>query len=252
MKSFSAVTIGWLALTGFAAQSPVRQVYRATFDYSYASLRGDVTRRERVVGTLTEDRMAATSRWSAVTVSTAQQLNPFGTGEPRAFMEGFSYPSGAPGMTTDAFFRGIPASATQERNLVWDTQMFEIFGLKELDRLKLGDTYHFQPASDVSLAGAGTFTNRDVQLTLIGTTTRNGRLCAVVGYQAFFNRVQLQLPALTMTGRSHYWGQIWVALPAKELEHATLFEDVLGEVTQGPQPAQPVSVFRSGMLERVQ
>ena len=35
---------------------------------------------------------------------------------------------------------------------------------------------------------------------------------------------------MTLTGRSHYWGEIWVSLATKQIEYATLQEDVLGEM----------------------
>ena len=56
---------------------------------------------------------------------------------------------------------------------------------------------------------------------------------------------------MTLTGRSHYWGQIWVALATKQIEYATLYEDVLGEMTLGQGSPQLIDVFRSGVLEPV-
>ena len=33
-----------------------------------------------------------------------------------------------------------------------------------------------------------------------------------------------------MSGRSHYWGEVYVSLADKEIEYATLFEDVVTDV----------------------
>jgi hypothetical protein len=35
---------------------------------------------------------------------------------------------------------------------------------------------------------------------------------------------------MSMIGRSHYWGTIWVSLEDKQIEHAVLYEDVVMEM----------------------
>jgi hypothetical protein len=63
--------------------------------------------------------------------------------------------------------------------------------------------------------------------------------------------VTVKTAGFEMIGRSHYWGQIWVSLTTKQIEYATLYEDVLGEMKLGAQPApQVVNVFRKGVFER--
>ena len=42
---------------------------------------------------------------------------------------------------------------------------------------------------------------------------------------------------MTLKGRSHYWGAIWVSLASRQIEYATLQEDVLGEMTLTGQAA---------------
>jgi hypothetical protein len=89
-------------------------------------------------------------------------------------------------------------------------------------------------------------------LTWIGVSRRNGQQCALIDYSAFFNKVSIKTAGFELTGRSHYWGQIWVSLSTKQIEYATLYEDVLGEMTLGGQPApRIVNVFRKGVFERL-
>ena len=55
---------------------------------------------------------------------------------------------------------------------------------------------------------------------------------------------------MTLQGRSHYWGEIWVSLSTKQIEYATLYEDVLGEMKlAGQATPQVIDVFRSGVFE---
>ena len=83
----------------------------------------------------------------------------------------------------------------------------------------------------------------------MGKSERNGKDCALIGYSAFFNPVEIANAGMTMKARSHYWGQIWVALDTRQIEFATLQEDVLGEL-QLPNQTSPmtVSMFRRGTL----
>ena len=101
------------------------------------------------------------------------------------------------------------------------------------------------------MPGVGTFHNRDVQLTWIGRSRRNGKECAVIEYRAFFNPLEIANGGMTLKGRSHYWGEIWVSLATKQIEYATLHEDVLGEMKLRSGPPRMISVFRSGVFEPV-
>lgn len=252
MKLFAVAAIA-LATLGAARQDRSTQTYTATFDYYTLSLRGEVRTRERVSGTYTRNQADGTGRWSGVSVASASGDAPFRPASARPFMEGFTYQrrSGAVALTSDAFFPGFPATAVQEKSLVWDTRMFEMFGEESFDRLTPNTSYQFSAENHIDMGAAGTFTLKDARLSLTGTSMRNGQNCAVVDYQAFFNPLRLELPAMTMNGRSHFWGQIWVSLAERQIEYATLYEDVLGEVVQAQRPPVPTNVLRIGTMERI-
>jgi len=98
----------------------------------------------------------------------------------------------------------------------------------------------------------GTFHIRDTVLEWMGRSQRNGRDCALIRYQAFFNPLQINSGGMTLQGRSDYWGEIWVALATRQIEYATLYEEVTGEMKMpGQQPAQVLNVFRIGTFEPV-
>lgn len=251
------LTVIVILLAGAAAWRPAAdrpapsvQRFRAVFEYDYATMTGTITRRERVAGTYTRDFGANRSTWSDVSEATSAGRDAFGPSTPLTALSGFSYalqPGAA--MTSPEFFSAVPTAGIQERNLVWDTQMFATFGEDQWAHLQPNVPYHFMPHQAIPLAGAGTFTNEDVQLTLVGTTTRDGADAAVIEYHAFFNPVQLTASGTTFHGRSHYWGQVWVARATRRLIGATLFEDVLGEAGLPSGPAAPVNVFRIGTME---
>ena len=104
------------------------------------------------------------------------------------------------------------------------------------------------------MPGAGTFRNRDAQLTWMGRSKHNGRDCALMGYkQRHFNPLEITNGAMKLQGRSHYRGQIWVALATRQTPNTLHFTKMsLGELSVTGQDApQVVSVFRSGIFEPV-
>jgi hypothetical protein len=243
-------TVLLASLAGYAAARAADQTrtWRFVCDYYNLSVRGDLIDRDRVSAVYTRGDKA---RWSGVTIAHGKDwADTFGPAAPSEFMEGFNYPiADVKHMLEPDFFHGFPAMAMKERNLVWDTHMFEGFAKAYPDALELNKPYH-APAGDAALAGAGTFQNRDIQLTLVGRTKRNGEECALVNYSALFNKLNVDAGGVTLTGRSNYWGQIWISTATRQIEYATLFEDVLGELKLPGQPsAQVINVFRSGSFE---
>ena len=219
------------------------RTFRFTCDYSHLDVKGNQAGPTmKLAGEYTRGLPGDKARWNNVTVN----------GQKREFMEGFGYRLADRGNTGKAeFFQGFPAMAFQERNLVWDTVMFESFGQEFFDKLSLNVPYRME-SSTMALAGGGEFENKNVELTWIGVSRRNGQQCALVDYNAFFNKLTVKAGAIELTGRSHYWGQIWVSLTTKQIEYATLYEDVLGELKLSTQPApQIINVFRKGFFERV-
>jgi hypothetical protein len=230
------------------------RTYRFTVDHTVTGTTGQVVQRQRISGNYTRGLPGGEASWSHVTV--AESNGPAeisGPGEKREFMEGFRYRTGSATLgetMKPEFFKSFPPDAVFERNLVWDTGMIEMFGQDQFGRLQLNTRYRLLSAQDVNMPGVGTFHNRDVQLTWVGRSKRNGQDCAVIDYRAFFNPLQVANGAMTLNGRSHYWGAIWVSLTSRQIEYATLQEDVLGEMAlTGQDKPRTISVFRSGVFE---
>jgi len=224
------------------------RTYRFVVDYNSSNTRGEIVRRQRLTGDYTRGLPGGDVTWKNVTSSTANgSTDPYPAPEKRDFMEGFRYRADADSMKAD-FFKAFPPSAVMERNLVWDTQMFEMFGQAQFPHLKLNEPYHFV-SGDVNMPGVGIFTNKDVVLVWTGRSQMHGQDCAVIEYRAFFNPVDINNAGLLLKGRSNYWGLIWVSLATKQIEYATLYEDVLGELTLPGQNMQVMDVVRTGTFE---
>ena len=96
-----------------------------------------------------------------------------------------------------------------------------------------------------------TLKNRRIELTWIGHSERNGEECALIRYEAFFNRFDMQLGESSIDGLSHYWGLIWVSLTDKQVEHATLNEHVSLRVHGESAPTSHHRVLRVATLRKV-
>jgi hypothetical protein len=242
----------WTAPRAAAVKDEGPRTYRFTVEYATSDTRGQVVRRQRIWGNYTRGLPGGDAVWTGVS-----QIDSDGPGEPagpvqkREFMEGFRYHDVSASLAPD-FFKGFPPTAVFERNLVWDTQMLELYGQQQFGHLQLNEPYHVLSGETLKLPGVGAFQNRDVQVMWMGRSQRNGRDCALIGYSSFFNPLEIANGAMKLQGRSHYWGQIWVALATRQIEYATLYEDVLGEMSlTGQDTPQVVSVFRSGIFEPI-
>jgi hypothetical protein len=234
-----------------ALLAPPRHAYRLTVEYFTFDAKGTFLQKQRIAGDYSAGEPGDDVRWTHVTLATAASLaGGYGAAEPQQYMEGFSYSPARERLFSPDFFKGFPATATQAKNLVWDTFMLETFA-QELPRVKAASPYHM-PSWAVPLAGAGVFKNTDIQLSWLGLVERNKQECALVHYEAFFNAVDHQLPGIQLVGRSDYWGEIWVALATGDIEYATLAEEVTGELRLASQPApQNVNIVRKGTFEKL-
>ena len=250
-QSVSAQTRNLPAATSVKETGP--RSYRFTVDYNSANSKGELLRRYRLTGEYTRGLPGGEAVWKNVTEADAEGATaPFGAPRKIDFMEGFRYRNDLPSTFKPEFFKGFPPTAVFERNLVWDTGMIETFGQNFFDHLKLNQPYHVLSNQDVNMPDVGTFHNSNVVLEWIGRSQRNREDCALITYEAFFNPLRIVNGAMTLEGRSDYWGEIWVSVATRQIEYGTLHENVLGEMKlPGQSAAQIVNLFRIGALEPV-
>ncbi len=226
------------------------RTYRFTVVYNTTSTIGQIVRRQRLTADYTRGLPGGQVEWNNVTAEDGSgDKAPYAAPQKSVFMDGFAYRDDANTMAPE-FFKAFPASAYLERNLVWDTQMFEMFGQKFFDKLQLNRPFHAASDQDVNLPAMGNFRNHDLVLEWVGRSERNGQECALIEYRAFFNPVQLATGGMKMDARSDYWGEIWVSLSTRQIEYATLYEEVTGQMKLPNQDApMPLNVFRMGTFE---
>jgi hypothetical protein len=253
-QSTSAPTSGlqtWDLPHGTVVKDAGPRTYRFTVDYDTANAIGEVVHRQRLTGDYTRGLANGDVVWKNVGEAQADGATaPFSPAQKQDFIEGFHYPAGSPDTLKPDFFKSFPPAAVFERNLIWDTGMIEMFGQNHFDQLKLNVPLHILADQDVNMPGVGTFHSRDTVLEWVGRSQRNGQDCVVIDYRAFFNPVQIAMGGMSIQGRSDFWGEIWVSLATKQIEYATIYEEVSGQMKlPGQDTPQLLSVFRFGALE---
>lgn len=244
----------WVLPHNMQVQDSGPRTYRFTVVYNTAGPTGAIVQRQKITGEYTRGLAKNEVEWHNVTTATAAgDSAAYSAPVKLTYMEGFGYRDDMAATFAPDFFKSFPPDAILERNLIWDTGMFESFGQNYFDQLQLNVPLHAGSDQDVKMPDvAGTFHNRDIVLEWVGRSRRNGQDCAVIEYRAFENPLDLGVGQMTLKGRSDYWGTIWVSLATKQIEYATLYEEVFGQMKlAGEDAPQPLSVFRIGTFEPI-
>jgi len=211
------------------------QKYLMTVGYFNKDIYGHFSNKFQVIGEYTRGFADGTVKWNNVRIAHSNELDGiFPEGEKQEYMEDFTYRP-AEDMVNQSAFEAFPANNPNDfnvKNLVWDMMGLEGFAWAYWDSLKLNCEYAAKSFDrKVDLAGAGYFENKHTKLLFSGVTKMNGETCAVIQFLVMDNPLQITTKIngikIDLKGRSHYWGNILVSLEDKQIEQATLYEDVV-------------------------
>lgn len=207
------------------------QKYVVTTDHFNTDIFGNFFNKIRIKGDYTRGLPNEQVKWNNVSVAMSMSRNDeFSAGSPVAYMENFSYKV-SEDMLKPEKFSTFTENSAYTKNLVWDMMGIEGLAWVNFNDLKLNKPFKatfFNGKMD--LAGMGSFENKDMVITWTGITERNGEYCAVIEFRTMNNPLEYAGDGMSMKGRSHYWGTIWVSVEDKQVEHAVLFEDVVMEI----------------------
>lgn len=207
------------------------QKYVVTTDHFNTDIFGNFFNKMRIKGEYTRGFENGKAKWNNVSLAMAMTRDSeFPKGNPIDYMEDFTYNISEDMLKPEAFTTFGENSAFA-KNLIWDMMAIEGFAWSSFENLKLNISLSDERFNGkMDLAGQGSFENKDVQITWTGVSRRNGEQCAVIEYRTMNNPLEYTGDGMSMKGRSHYWGTIWVSLEDKQVEHAVLYEDVVMEM----------------------
>ena len=231
------------------------QTYKVTTIHYNGDMFGRFFNKQKVYGEYTRGLKGGMVKWNNVSFAQSNSMDrnaEFPEGTPIAYMENFTYLPNEE-MIKPEKFETFTEYADFTRNLVWDMLGIEGFAWAYWDKLKLNKPYLAKEGNGkVDLAGQGYFENKDIQITYIGISVYNGEPCAIIGYRTMNNPLEVRSESVDLKGRSHYWGNIWVSLEDKQIEHATLLEDVMMELClPGQTQKQIMNATREITYEKV-
>lgn len=217
------------------------QKYIVTTDHFNTDIFGNFFNKMRVKGEYTRGLADGKAKWNNVSIAIALTRDAeFPKGNPVDYMENFTYNISEDMLKIEAFATFGENSAFT-KNLVWDMMAIEGFAWSSFEKLKINESFADERFNGkMDLAGQGSFENKDVQILWTGISERNGETCAVIEYRTFNNPLEYAGEGMSMKGRSHYWGTIWVSLEDKQIEHAVLFEDVVMEMNLPGQTSKQI------------
>jgi len=217
------------------------QKYVVTTDHFNTDIFGNFFNKIRIKGDYTRGLPDKQVKWNNVSVAMSMSRNDeFSAGSPVAYMENFSY-TVSEDMLKPEKFSTFTENSAYTKNLVWDMMGIEGLAWVNFNDLELNKPFKatfFNGKMD--LAGMGSFENKDMVITWTGITERNGEYCAVIEFRTMNNPLEYSGEGMSMKGRSHYWGTIWVSIEDKQIEHAVLFEDVVMEMNLPGQTSKQI------------
>lgn len=204
----------------------ITRSYRLITDYYDYNANCDFVIKRRVSGTISYTNDSA--KWKDVYYSESLAIDhAFALGENQKSLENFKYQPQKDILTNDFFRNNLPHANPYIMNLMWDALCFESLAYWGWNSLQLNKEHQIQDENPSLELPIGSFENKDIRITWIGITKINNDICAILKFTAMNNPLDVEFDDLTMKGRSHYWGEVYVSLSGMQIEYACLKEDVL-------------------------
>ena len=156
--------------------------------------------------------------------------------------------------TKQDFYKNFPKKYLDIiRWLVQDAVAIEIYAWMYFDSLKLNQIFYpeFFKNQRLDFENYVNFTSQGLNLCWTGISKRKKEICAIIHYQAMYNPIDADMEAMKLQGRSTYWGDIWISLSDKQIEYASINEDVVFKMILAPNKnEQRIDLQREVVLEK--
>ena len=142
----------------------------------------------------------------------------------------FSYKANNTDFLNKNFYKNIPP---EQRNLakwlVSDAVQMQGLAWYVFDSLEFNKEFIpvFLKNNDIKFEDWVTFSSRYQKLVWSGITQFNNEICAIVKFESLYNPLKIDNQQMTVKGRSLYYGEIWISLSDKQVEYASMVEDVV-------------------------
>ena len=128
------------------------------------------------------------------------------------------------------FYKDVPpAQVDLVRMFMQDKVAFEIWGQTYLDSLELN--IPFYPAlfqnQQADFEQSVNFNTQKLNITYLGYSKINGKNCILLYFKSMYSPFFVDNDNMTVTGRSCFWGNIWILPDTRQIEYAAMDEDII-------------------------
>jgi len=146
------------------------------------------------------------------------------------FMEGLAYDS-SEALSEEDQFMGFPPSSMEAKFLVSDVSRIEDLAWAFCDQLELNEPRTLTGVDGVILTHSGVSLDLiNLTLTWTGVSKINEELCAIIQYESLGLPFDVSMDDIEIIGQAYTQGTLTISLEDKQIEQATLSEDINFEI----------------------
>jgi hypothetical protein len=168
----------------------------------------------------------------------------------------FTYKANASDFLKEDFYKTIsPEHRDLAKWLVSDAFQMQGLATYVFDSLEFNREYNpkFLENSDIKFEDGITFSSQYQKLIWSGISKYNNEICAIVKFESYNNPVKVDNTKMTFKGRSLYWGEMWISLEDKQVEYATMVEDVVFKLKSSAFPQEQLfDLQKEVTLDKIQ
>jgi len=171
-------------------------------------------------------------------------------------LEGLNITIQGDNFTNLDFYKGFPSAHVERiRTFIQDKVAFEVYGQMYLDSLKLN--IPFYPAlfqnQQADFEQSVNFNTQKLNITWLGYSNINGKDCILVYFKSMYSPFLVDNDNMIVNGRSCFWGNIWILPDTRQIEYATMNEDIVSHLKlKGNNFEQQFTTQRELIYERIE
>ena len=171
-------------------------------------------------------------------------------------LEGLNFKIQGDNFTSLDFYKDFPPAHVERiRTFIQDKVAFEAWGLMYLDSLILNIPFYpslFQN-QQADFEQSVNFNTQKLNITWLGYSKINGKDCILVYFKSMYSPFLVDNDNMTVNGRSCFWGNIWIFPDTRQIEYATMNEDIVSHLKlKGNNFEQQFTTQRELIYERIE
>jgi hypothetical protein len=145
-------------------------------------------------------------------------------------LEGLNFKILGDNFTSLDYYKDVPPAQVElVRMFIQDKVAFEVYGQMYLDSLKLH--IPFYPAlfqnQQADFEQSVNFNTQKLNITWLGYSEINGKNCILLNFKSMHSPFLVDNDMMIVSGRSCFWGNIWILPDTRQIEYAIMNEDML-------------------------